>query len=211
MDVRAKILTEATRLFASQGVESTSLQEIADAVGMRKPSLLYHFPSKEALHANVLTHLLSRWNEALPRLLKAAAREDRFDAILDETLSFFAEDRDRARLLLREALDRPEPMRQLLRVHASSWLTIIAQSIEKAQANGVMRSDVDAASYVVQVIQLVIGTFAFGDILQVLLPAPARTGVDRRLIQELKRVARASLLNPVEQPARTRGRSVRAR
>lgn len=197
MDMRDKILAQATRLFAERGVEGTSLQEIADAVGVKKPSVLYHFPSKEALHARVVEHLLSRWNEALPRLLKAAAREDRFDAILDETLTFFAEDRDRARLLLREALDRPLEMRQLLAVHASSWLQVVARSIEKAQAEGSMRADVDAAGYVLQVIQLVIGNFAFGPILQVLLPHGSARGpapIDQRLLQELKRVARTALL-----------------
>jgi AcrR family transcriptional regulator len=210
MDVRAKILTEATKLFAERGVESTSLQEIADAVGVKKQSLLYHFPSKEALHGSVLEHLLSRWSEALPRLLKAAAREDRFDAILDETLSFFAEDRDRARLLLREALDRPDQMQKMLRLHASSWLGVIAESIRKAQADGSMRTDVDADSWLLQIIQLVLGNFAFGPTLQVLLPAPARGPVDRRLLAEMKRVARTSILNPVA-PARDKSRAARAR
>ena len=83
MDVRAKILEEATRLFAAQGVDGTAIQEIADAVGVAKPSLLYHFPSKDALHKSVLEHLLSRWSEIVPHLLRAVAREDRFDAILD--------------------------------------------------------------------------------------------------------------------------------
>jgi AcrR family transcriptional regulator len=210
VDVRSKILAEATRLFAERGVEGTSLQEISDAVGVKKQSLLYHFPSKEALHGSVLEHLLSRWSEALPRLLKAAAREDRFDAVLDETLSFFAEDRDRARLLLREALDRPAEMRQRLRQHASSWLGVIAESIRKAQADGSMRADVDADSWILQVIQLVLGNFAFGPTLQVLLPAPARGPVDRRLIEELKRMARTSILNPVE-TARDKSRPARAR
>lgn len=198
MDMRDKILAEATRLFARKGVEGTSLQEIADAVGVKKPSVLYHFPSKEALHGRVVEHLLSRWNDALPRLLRAAAREDRFDAVLDETLTFFAEDRDRARLLLREALDRPVEMRKLLALHASSWLQVVARSIEKAQADGSMRADVDAAGYILQVIQLVIGNFAFGPILQVLLPQPdgvvAAQPMDQRLLQELKRVARTALL-----------------
>ena len=214
MEMRDKILAHATRLFAEKGADGTSLQDIADAVGVKKPSLLYHFPSKEALHDRVLEHLLSRWNEALPRLLKAAAREDRFDAILDETLRFFAEDRDRARLLLREALDRPAQMRQMLAVHASPWLGVVAESIQKAQADGSMRADVDAAGYVLQVIQLVIGTFAFGPILQVLLPpataAQAQQPLDHRLLAELKRVARAALLNPTA-PARSRARTARAR
>ncbi len=197
LDVRSRILTEATRLFARRGVDGTSLQEISDAVGVRKPSLLYHFPSKEELHAKVLEHLLSRWNESLPRLLKAAAREDRFDAVLDETVSFFAADPDAARLLLREALDRPQEMRALISVHATPWLGVVADSIRKAQHEGVMQKGADPEAWVLQLIHLVVGTFAFGTLLEVLLPGraarPAAT-VDKRVVRELKRVARASLL-----------------
>src|SRR3954470_10478108 len=119
MEMRAKILSEATRLFAGKGVDGTSIQEISDAVGVRKPSLLYHFPSKEALHASVLEDLLSRWNEIVPRLLRAVAREDRFDAVLDACIAFFPADPDRARLLLREAIDRPAEMRALLQKHVT--------------------------------------------------------------------------------------------
>jgi TetR/AcrR family transcriptional regulator len=197
MDVRTKILEEATRLFAAQGVDGTALQEIADAVGVRKPSLLYHFPSKEALHASVLEHLLSRWNEIVPRLLRAVAREDRFDAILDATIEFFSADPDRARLLLREALDRPQQMRELLLTHATPWLGLIADSIKKAQAGGAMRADIDPEAYVLQIIHLVVGTFTTGVTLQALIGGngrPKRGAVDPRLTAELKRIARASVI-----------------
>ena len=195
MDARTRILDEATRLFAQKGVDGTSLQDIAAAVGVKKPSLLWHFPSKEALHKSVLEHLLSRWNDALPRLLKAAAREDRFDAILDETIGFFAGDHDRARLLLREALDRPVEMRELLHKHASPWLKVIADSIKKAQAEGVMRKEADPEAYVLQIIHLVVGAFTAGTILSPLLGGKKQ---EQRLLAELKRVARAALV--VEKP-----------
>ena len=193
MDVRAKILTAATRLFAQKGVDGTSLQEISDAVGVRKPSLLYHFPSKDALHESVLRHLISHLSEALPRLLKAAAREDRFDAILDETLHFFAADPDRARILLREALDRPAEMKKLLETGALSWMGLLTESIKKAQAEGIMKEDVDPEAWLLQVIHLVVGTFATGPILQILAGSSKKTA-DERLIRELKRVARASIM-----------------
>ncbi len=197
MDVRAKILEEATRLFAAQGVDGTALQQIADAVGVRKPSLLYHFPSKEELHKSVLESLLSRWNEIMPRLLRAVAREDRFDAILDATIEFFSADPDRALLLLREGLDRPVEMKELLVKHVTPWLGLMAESIDKAKASGAMRKDVDAAAYVLQVIHLVVGTFSTGITLQTLLPGNGhkkRPAVDARLVRELKRIARVALI-----------------
>ncbi|MDB4970813.1 MAG: Transcriptional regulator, TetR family protein [Myxococcales bacterium] len=199
MDVRTKILEEATRLFAAHGVDGTALQEIADAVGVKKPSLLYHFPSKEALHASVLEDLLSRWNEIVPRLLHAVAREDRFDAVLDACIAFFTADPDRARLLLREAIDRPGEMRALLSTHVTPWLGVMAESIKKAQADGSMRKTVDAEAYILQIIHMVIGTFTVGATVQVLLGhsgsngRPKRGSIDPRLTAELKRVARIAL------------------
>jgi AcrR family transcriptional regulator len=198
MDVRTKILEEATRLFAAHGVDGTALQDIADAVGVAKPSLLYHFPSKETLHRGVLEHLLSRWNEIVPRLLKAAAREDRFDAILDATIEFFSADPDRARLLLREAIDRPVEMRDLLATHVAPWVNVMADSIKQAQAHQVMRADADAVAYVLHAIHLVVGTFTTGITLQTLLGGNGhpkkRASVDPRLVRELKRIARIALM-----------------
>jgi len=198
MDVRAKILTEATRLFAKKGVDGTSLQEISEAIGVRKPSLLYHFPSKEALHASVLEHLLSRWNEIVPRLLRAVAREDRFDAVLDACIEFFTADPDRARLLLRETIDRPAEMRALLQTHVTPWLGVMTDSIKKAQDGGSMRKHVDAEAYVLQIIHMVIGTFTVGATVQVLLGSNGRHkrggSIDPRLTAELKRVARIALM-----------------
>ena len=48
------ILDIAAGLFARRGFAKTSLQDVADAVGLSKAGLLHHFPNKEALHAAVL-------------------------------------------------------------------------------------------------------------------------------------------------------------
>ena len=196
MDVRAKILEEATRLFAAHGVDGTAIQDIASAVGVTKQTLLYYYPSKHELQRGVLAHLLSRWSEILPRLLHAVARADRFDAILDATIEFFAADHDRARLLLREVLDRPVEMRELLAEHAAPWIGLIAESIEKAQAQKRMRADVDPQAYVIQVIHLVVGTFTTATTVRPLFGvAPGRRGLaEARLIRELKRMARAAVI-----------------
>lgn len=202
---RERILVEATRLFAQKGLDATSLQDVADAVGMRKPSVLWHFRSKEELHRSVLDALLSRWNDALPRLMRAASREDRLDALLDETIAFFSDDPDRARLLLREALDRPDAMRALLGTYVSPWMAVVTDAIARGQRAGVLRADVDPEAYVVMVIHLVIGNVAtVGTVSMLALPPPgasrARSASRRpklppRIAREIKRVARAALMS----------------
>lgn len=46
---RAEVVEIAAQLFADQGYESTTLQEIAERVGMRKASLYHYVPSKRQL------------------------------------------------------------------------------------------------------------------------------------------------------------------
>ena len=48
------ILDRAAALFARRGFAKTSVQDVADAVGLSKAGLLHHFPSKDALHEAVL-------------------------------------------------------------------------------------------------------------------------------------------------------------
>lgn len=47
--VEEDILDRAAELFAQHGFAHTSLQSLAEAVGLSKAGLLHHFPSKEAL------------------------------------------------------------------------------------------------------------------------------------------------------------------
>lgn len=46
---RGEILKQAAKLFAQRGFDAVSVREIVEAAGCTKPSLYYHFESKEGL------------------------------------------------------------------------------------------------------------------------------------------------------------------
>ena len=191
LDIRGQILENATRCFATRGFDGTSLQEIASRVGIRKPSLLYHFPSKDILRRHVLENVLSHWNDVMPRLLLAAtSSHGQFDGVLNEMVSFFTADPDRARLLLRELLDRPQEFRELMQKHVQPWVRATADFIRKGQENKRLWADVDPEAYVAVVINIIISTVATFEALG--------TTDFKRSTQESLRVAKSSLFRPEE-------------
>ena len=202
MDIRDQILAVATRQFAKNGFDGTTLQTISDEVGIRKPSLLYHFPSKDALRVAVHQKMLDHWNEALPRLLQAATSgEGQFDAVVAELVGFFTKDPDRARLIVREVLDRPTEVSTIINSHVRPWVDIVCNYIKKGQERGAIYADVDPEAYVVQVINLVVASVATHACIGELVPEAQRGKVHRRHIDELVRVAKASLFKSVAAPA----------
>ncbi len=191
-DVRGAILVAATRRFASKGFGATSVQAIADDVGSAKPSLLYWFKTKPALREAVLDALLDRWKDVLPGVLAAATSgEDRLDSTLRAVIGFFEDDPDRARLLLRESLDRPAALRARLRVQLAPWVAIVVDYVRRGQRYGEVRADVDAEAWVTHVVLLMVGCFATAGVADVAL-ADAPDAAERR-VAELVRMARTSL------------------
>lgn len=189
-DVRAAVVAAATRLFAAHGFDGTALQDVADAVGMSKQAVLHHFPSKEHIRQAVLDSILEHWQGRLPRLLLAAtAGEERFEAVFGELHRFFAGDGDRARVVLREALDRPAEAKKLLAGPVRPWIQAIAGYIRAGQAGGRHHAEADAEAYVVHMLQLVLAATASAPVTTALLGEGARARYDR----ELTRIAHAAL------------------
>ncbi|WP_050603624.1 TetR family transcriptional regulator C-terminal domain-containing protein [Ruegeria sp. 6PALISEP08] len=58
---RAAILEAALNVFSAHGFRGSTVDQIAIEAGLSKPNLLYYFPSKEAIHTELLSSLLETW------------------------------------------------------------------------------------------------------------------------------------------------------
>lgn len=85
---RDRILDTALTAFAERGVEATSLDAVAAAIGIRKQTILYWFPSKDQLLQGVVDHATAELGQ---RLGQAAAHAEptvvaQIVAVVDATL-----------------------------------------------------------------------------------------------------------------------------
>ncbi|MEH6551561.1 MAG: TetR/AcrR family transcriptional regulator [Pseudomonadales bacterium] len=78
-NTRDKILDSAEDLFASKGFSGATLDDIAAIVGIRRPSLLYHFASKVEIYHEVMNRLIGPQRDRL-----AAIYEQDFDSTFDK-------------------------------------------------------------------------------------------------------------------------------
>jgi AcrR family transcriptional regulator len=60
---KAKILEKALELFATKGYFNCSMDDIAKAVNIRKPSLYFHYPSKESIFQAVFDKILENYEK----------------------------------------------------------------------------------------------------------------------------------------------------
>jgi TetR/AcrR family transcriptional regulator len=74
---RRRLMEEAIRLFGKRGYQGTSLDAVAKAAGIRKQTLLYYFPTKEALLEACVMETSQRVARALSEALEAETSTSR--------------------------------------------------------------------------------------------------------------------------------------
>ena len=118
LSTRERILVEAARLFASQGVKATTVAQIEAAVGLRAGSggLHRHFRTKDELISEVLESQLQRGRLTRDRTVSSTPpTADQLRGFLEAvalfTLSEANASREVALIMLREELNYPELIR----------------------------------------------------------------------------------------------------
>ncbi|MBQ8314598.1 MAG: TetR/AcrR family transcriptional regulator [Lachnospiraceae bacterium] len=90
MNTKSRILDSALTLFSEKGYHSVSVAEIADAVGIKAPSLYKHYKSKRDIFNGILSEMQTRYEKQTATLQmngsNAAVDADIFSSVSEDTL-----------------------------------------------------------------------------------------------------------------------------
>src|SRR5436189_217628 len=102
---RARVLDAALASFGTRGFEATSLDAIAADLGVRKQTILYYFPTKDALLAGVIDASADELISELERTLaRAPDGWPRVEAVVRKVFRLAVRRRNDLLALLRDAL-----------------------------------------------------------------------------------------------------------
>lgn len=137
---RATILAEARTIFGRRGYAEASLREIAEAVGIKTPSLYAHFPSKEALYEAVYAEVAVEHTAFFDELVRESSALEplaRLRQLLSSIEAYYRDRPDLAEFSLRAALSEIGPDGAHLREIFLDSESVLAAAVRQAYDDGV--------------------------------------------------------------------------
>ena len=103
---RQAILDAAERIFADVGYAAARLEDVAQDVGIRRPSIVYYFPGKQQLYDEVEADIFISMHEFVQeRMAGVQAPMEQLLALLDAWLDFLVSRPTAARIIQRLVAD----------------------------------------------------------------------------------------------------------
>ncbi|SEM84740.1 TetR/AcrR family transcriptional regulator [Lihuaxuella thermophila] len=130
------IFQAAVQVFAESGFDQAKMDDIAQAAGVAKGTIYYHFKSKEELFVGLM-------NEGMKRLIDCARRSiavhdspaEQLKALLHAHVHFFIQNEKLAKLVLNEAFGTKERQQQF-RAKIREYLNLIQEILQKGMETG---------------------------------------------------------------------------
>lgn len=137
---REYVFETAAGVFARNGYHETTVDEIAQAIGVAKGTIYYHFKNKEELYLALIREGSNLLEEQLRQAVDGATTPvDKIKNIIKSQLRFYEKEKDIVFLFLKE-LCGARLRREILAGMLSGCLGIIRRVIEEGIKDGVFRN-----------------------------------------------------------------------
>jgi AcrR family transcriptional regulator len=145
LPLRGRLVGVATELFAAQGYEATSVQQIVQAAGATKGGFYHHFASKDALLFEVYHRVLAEQTRRLEEIASGPGDPaQRLTAVVADVIATTLENLDELTVYFRSAHALPEDQRAAMRAERRRYHLRVRRLIEEGQRSGAFTADVPA-------------------------------------------------------------------
>ena len=159
-DTRDRVLQVAQVLFAERGYRGTSLRDIAKRIGIKAPSLLHHFPSKQQLYLAVLDKMFESLEDAANAVAWGReSRQERMRQAVGDAIDFIASHPDFVRIMWKEMADESGVGRQVLKRRLPPLFSTAVNFIFRGQRDGEFRAEIDPLHFMWSLNSITIGYF----------------------------------------------------
>jgi AcrR family transcriptional regulator len=146
-----RLLEAALAEFAAVGFGEAKLADIAARAGITRPSLLYHFRTKEELYETTVQRSFHKLAVALAEAMTGTSPfVDRFRAMLQRYVDFVATEPAVARIVLRELLEGTGPGARIL-VEQVAPLVDTVERFVRIQGQGSIKKGVPVRAAIMQI------------------------------------------------------------
>ncbi|GAA1749985.1 TetR/AcrR family transcriptional regulator [Aeromicrobium alkaliterrae] len=143
--MESEIVAGAAKVFDEKGIGTSTLQDVADHLGIGRPSLYHYFPSKQALLQRLINDLITSTEAALEKAVipdgQDASAAERLRHVLAALLAPIAEFPSRFRILMSpEATPDEETVARVAatrRVFRDAVQSIIADGVRDGEFRAV--------------------------------------------------------------------------
>lgn len=140
-----RLVTVAIRLFAAQGYEATSVQQIVEAAGVTKGALYHHFTSKDDLLYEIYHRVLGEQTRRLEEIANGPGDPaQRLAAVVADVIATSVANLDQLIVFFRSMHLLPDAQRRTVRAERRRYHLRVRRLVEEGQRAGVITRDVPA-------------------------------------------------------------------
>ena len=162
--VRDRLLGAALELFARKGFESASVRELSEAAEVTRPTLYYHFGSKEGLYLELVERLCATVEDSILRsLVPQGTARVRLRSFVLKILDSIIEDAGNQRFFFVISLD---PRRNNLSSFHERMRNFIAAVVELLLEEGAEKGEfeIEDVKWITKVILALVDSFIYNQI-----------------------------------------------
>ena len=133
-----EILRVAAEIFRDNGYRATSLQQVADYFGVKRPALYYWFPSKADILVEIHRRFLAALHEQLDSILESAMTVDeKLVAILTGQVELFAGNIAELAVFISNEVELPADARGEVQVAKRRYQAVLQDLYRQGVSDGV--------------------------------------------------------------------------